>query len=93
MLRGRISRSLSRTFSRFDVVARQQGPRFDVDKHKVPEFGQRDGKPVILVVDYDRMHADGYSFYHADNGVWLGDAVPVSNFALTENDVAGGDGK
>jgi putative RNA 2'-phosphotransferase len=38
--------------------------------------GSRRGKPVILVVDSDRMAADGYTFRVSANGVWLTDNVP-----------------
>ena len=44
-----------------------------VTAHRV---GQRHGKPVIFKVDAARMHAQGFKFYVADNGVWLTDAVP-----------------
>lgn len=37
--------------------------------------GARHGKPVVFVVDAQRMHAAGLPFYLADNGVWLTDAV------------------
>jgi putative RNA 2'-phosphotransferase len=42
--------------------------------HKV---GQRHGKPVILMVKADAMHAAGHAFYLSDNGVWLTDNVPA----------------
>ncbi len=38
--------------------------------------GARRGKPVILTVDAQRMHKDGYKFFQSDNGVWLTDFVP-----------------
>lgn len=38
--------------------------------------GQRHGKPVVLRVAAGTMHAQGYAFYRADNGVWLTDRVP-----------------
>jgi len=47
--------------------------RDEVTAHRV---GQRHGKPVIFTVDAARMHAQGFSFYLADNGVWLTDQVP-----------------
>jgi putative RNA 2'-phosphotransferase len=40
------------------------------------KVGQRHGKPMILRIDAATMHADGYSFYLAANGVWLVDHVP-----------------
>jgi putative RNA 2'-phosphotransferase len=38
--------------------------------------GQRHGEPIILTVDALRMHANGFRFFVADNGVWLTDRVP-----------------
>jgi putative RNA 2'-phosphotransferase len=39
--------------------------------------GQRHGRPVILRVAASEMHASGFRFYRADNGVWLTDRVPA----------------
>jgi len=41
------------------------------------QVGQRYGSPVILEVDALRMHAQGFEFFEADNGVWLTQAVPA----------------
>jgi len=38
--------------------------------------GQRYGSPIVLTVDALRMHQQGYTFFQADNGVWLTDRVP-----------------
>lgn len=35
------------------------------------KVGSRHGKPVVLVVDAARMHADGHAFFRSANGVWL----------------------
>jgi putative RNA 2'-phosphotransferase len=42
------------------------------------EVGRRYGEPVILSVDADAMHAQGFAFFQADNGVWLTEKVPVA---------------
>jgi putative RNA 2'-phosphotransferase len=47
--------------------------------------GERYGKPVILRIEALRMHAEGFAFFQADNGVWLTERVPVAFFAPTEN--------
>ncbi|PMY60825.1 MULTISPECIES: RNA 2'-phosphotransferase [Pseudomonas] len=39
--------------------------------------GQRYGKVVILKVAAQDMQAQGFTFYQAENGVWLTDHVPV----------------
>lgn len=38
--------------------------------------GARHGRPIVLVVATGRMHAAGFTFSRADNGVWLVDHVP-----------------
>ncbi|WP_105482280.1 RNA 2'-phosphotransferase [Abditibacterium utsteinense] len=40
------------------------------------KVGARHGKPLIFEVDAAQMHADGFSFFVSDNGVWLIDEVP-----------------
>jgi putative RNA 2'-phosphotransferase len=47
------------------------------DVETARKVGQRRGRPVILIVEADRMWRDGYTFYRAENGVWLTDSVPV----------------
>ncbi|KAG8154326.1 RNA 2'-phosphotransferase [Burkholderia catarinensis] len=39
--------------------------------------GTRYGVPVILEIDAQRMHRQGHTFFVAENGVWLTDAVPA----------------
>lgn len=41
------------------------------------KVGSRHGKPVIYVVDAEKMTVDGYVFYISANGVWLTKAVPI----------------
>ncbi|MDQ7759864.1 RNA 2'-phosphotransferase [Xanthomonas sontii] len=43
--------------------------------------GQRHGKPAVLKVEALRMHQQGSTFFQADNGVWLTQAVPSSFFS------------
>jgi len=48
--------------------------------HDVPTataVGRRRGAPVILTIRAADMHAAGYAFYCADNGVWLTEHVPA----------------
>jgi len=42
------------------------------------EVGRRYGSPVVLEVDAAKMHEQGFSFFQADNGVWLTERVPVA---------------
>ncbi len=38
--------------------------------------GQRHGKPVVLSVDSQSMHKQGFEFFRAENAVWLTLVVP-----------------
>jgi putative RNA 2'-phosphotransferase len=55
-----------------------------LDEATAHRVGQRHGKPVIFTVDTMRMHAQGFAFYLADNGVWLTDHVPSQFLTLAE---------
>ncbi|MCA9071342.1 MAG: RNA 2'-phosphotransferase [Planctomycetaceae bacterium] len=48
------------------------------DKATATKVGSRRGKPVILEIASQQMHADGLEFYLSTNGVWLTDHVPPS---------------
>jgi len=47
------------------------------DKTTAHKVGQRHGKPVILVVDSEKMIEDGFTFYLSENSVWLVATVPT----------------
>jgi putative RNA 2'-phosphotransferase len=55
--------------------ARQQ-VHLSTDETTALRVGQRHGKPVILKVEALHMHAKGFKFFLADNGVWLTNQVP-----------------
>lgn len=55
--------------------ARQQ-VHLSSDEATAERVGRRHGKPIVLKVDARAMHATGFLFYIADNGVWLTDEVP-----------------
>lgn len=46
------------------------------DEATAIKVGSRRGKPVILEIASQQMHADGFEFYLSTNGVWLTDHVP-----------------
>jgi putative RNA 2'-phosphotransferase len=46
------------------------------------KVGGRHGRAVVLKVDCASMQKEGFSFYRADNGVWLTDAVPAKFLAF-----------
>ena len=47
------------------------------DKATARKVGSRRGKPVILIVEAERMHAAGHEFFRSANDVWLTEKVPV----------------
>ena len=47
--------------------------------------GGRRGKPVVLSIDAEKMHRDGYLFFLSQNGVWLTDSVPWNYITLLGN--------
>lgn len=73
------------TASRFVAAILRQGLRPGARHHvhlsqehaTATSVGARHGVPVVLCVDAAAMGADGHTFYLADNGVWLTDAVPA----------------
>ncbi|UDJ83602.1 RNA 2'-phosphotransferase [Kosakonia oryzae] len=48
---------------------------FSADEATATAVGQRHGKPIVLTVEAGRMHAQGFVFYQAANGVWLTESV------------------
>jgi len=73
------------TATRFLQSIRQQGliPGARHHVHLSQEIataiavGQRYGKPVLLKIEARRMHQQGFTFFHAENGVWLTAQVPT----------------
>ncbi|UWU72976.1 RNA 2'-phosphotransferase [Bradyrhizobium huanghuaihaiense] len=55
--------------------ARQQ-VHLSFDEATAQRVGQRHGKPHVFKVDAGGMHAKGFRFFRADNGVWLTNHVP-----------------
>jgi putative RNA 2'-phosphotransferase len=60
----------------------RQQVHLSLDETTALRVGQRHGKPVIFKVDALGMHARGFKFYLADNGVWLTDRVPPDFLTL-----------
>lgn len=65
-----IMRDGLRPMSRHDV-------HLSPDRETARRVGARRGRPLILVVDAGRMHADGHEFRVSANGVWLTRHVPA----------------
>jgi putative RNA 2'-phosphotransferase len=53
------------------------------DAETATAVGRRHGKPVVLAVAAGAMHAQGFIFHRADNGVWLTAAVPAEFLSET----------
>ena len=72
------------TASRFVAAILREGLRAGARHHvhlsaeytTAVTVGTRHGVPVVLGVDAAAMDAAGFTFFLADNGVWLTDAVP-----------------
>jgi putative RNA 2'-phosphotransferase len=72
------------TASRFVAAISREGLKpgsrhhvhLSADAQTVRAVGLRYGLPVVLVVDAARMHAQGFVFHQAENGVWLTARVP-----------------
>lgn len=52
------------------------------DVETAVKVGQRHGKPAVLEIDAQKMHAAGHKFYCSVNGVWLTDEVPPAYFSV-----------
>ena len=44
---------------------------------KAKKIGTRHGDPVVLIVDAEKMNADGFKFYKSGDGVWLTGDIPI----------------
>jgi putative RNA 2'-phosphotransferase len=54
----------------------RQHVHLSLDEETAVKVGQRHGKPYIFRVEAGRMHAEGFVFFRAENGVWLTSTVP-----------------
>lgn len=48
------------------------------DENTAVQVGLRHGRPVVLKIQALAMHEQGFTFFQADNGVWLTRNVPFS---------------
>jgi putative RNA 2'-phosphotransferase len=80
------------TAARFVELIRREGLKpgsrhyvhLSADEQTARAVGQRYGSPVVLRVDAKSMHAQGFVFHQAENGVWLAIAVPGKFLARPE---------
>lgn len=74
------------TASRFVAAISREGLKpgsrhyvhLSADRATARAVGLRYGLPVVLIVDAARMHAQGFLFHQAENGVWLTARVPAA---------------
>jgi putative RNA 2'-phosphotransferase len=85
------------TAERFVKQIREQGLRsrgrqfvhLSPDRQTAVSVGQRHGRPVVLIVEAKRMHADGREFYHPCAGTWLTEEV-LAGYIVRGEGCAGG---
>lgn len=73
---GTVTRSVPSIFSEGLQPRQRQHVHLSADRDAARAVGSRRGRPVLLVVAARRMHAHGYVFHVAANGVWLTAHVP-----------------
>ena len=72
---GTASASLDAIWAEGLLPGRRRHVHLSPDVETAIKVGTRHGRPVVLTVATGRMHADGKTFWQADNGVWLTNTV------------------
>jgi len=62
----------------------RQHVHLSLDWETARSVGARHGSPVVLEIQAGSMHAAGYPFYLADNGVWLVERVPPGFITISD---------
>jgi putative RNA 2'-phosphotransferase len=75
---GTASRFLAAIGKKGLIAGSRHHVHLSADEKTAMQVGARHGMPVVLTVQAARMHAQGFTFYQADNGVWLTEHVPIS---------------
>ncbi len=76
LFHGTATQTLDAIFAEGLKPGRRQKVHLSLDEDTARKVGQRHGRPTVLRIDAKRMHAEGFLFWKADNGVWLTDHVP-----------------
>jgi putative RNA 2'-phosphotransferase len=74
---GTAQRFLSSIHSQGLIPRSRQYVHLSLDISTAIAVGRRHGVPVVLTVNSNGMHRDGYPFYRSENGIWLVESVPV----------------
>ena len=64
----------------------RQHVHLSADFDTAVKVGTRHGRPVVLIIDSEKMSADGYTFFLSENKVWLTDCVPPQYIFVQESD-------
>ena len=56
---------------------KRQHVHLSKDTETATKVGTRQGKPIILTINTEKMQQDGNTFFCSENGVWLTDFVAV----------------
>lgn len=51
------------------------------------KVGERHGKPVVLIIEAERMHRAGFVFHVSQNGVWLVPEVPPEYIKFPDHEI------
>ena len=81
---GTAGRNLNSIFADGLVKGKRHHVHLSVETETAKKVGARYGKPVILVIEAERMHADGMEFFVSTNNVWLTDRVPTDYLSIQE---------
>ncbi len=76
LFHGTATHRLDSIFAEGINPGRRQKVHLSGDEKTAHAVGSRHGRPSILRIDAARMHAEGFLFWQAENGVWLTDHVP-----------------
>lgn len=74
---------------KFSGIRRMSRQHVHLTEHidTAAKVGSRHGEVVVtLVINSEKMHADGFKFYKSENNVWLTDNVPVEYIVVFEED-------
>jgi putative RNA 2'-phosphotransferase len=79
---GTATRTLDAIFKEGLKPGKRHHVHLSADEQTATKVGTRHGKPAVLIVDAERMRADGLVFFRSTNGVWLTEHVAPQYLTL-----------
>lgn len=76
LFHGTATKNLESILQQGLLKGRRHHVHMSTNKETMLQVAMRHGKPVLLEIDAQRMHADGHAFFVTGNHVWLADHVP-----------------